>query len=68
MSDLRKFLNAKKRPFKQYLRRAVKITHDHDREIRLLQAAIKDKGSSLEYSEILEKIIDHFFDDVNTAK
>jgi hypothetical protein len=50
------------RPFKQYLRKHVDITHDHDREIRLLQSALKDKGKVLSYSQILEVMIDDFLE------
>ncbi len=50
------------RPFKQYLRKKVDVTHDHDREIRLLQAALKDRGTSLSYSQIIEIMIDEFLE------
>jgi hypothetical protein len=52
---------------KQYLRRKVDLTVDHDREIRLLQAALRDKGTNLTYSQIIEKMIDDFLEKLGTG-
>jgi hypothetical protein len=52
----------KPRPFKQYTTKKINISLDHDREIRLLQAALKDKGITLSYSDIIEKMIDEFLE------
>ncbi len=52
----------KERPFKQYISKRIEISMDHDREIRLLQAALKDHGSNISYSEIIEKMIDEFLE------
>jgi chromosome condensin MukBEF complex kleisin-like MukF subunit len=51
-----------RRPFKQYTKKRIDITLDHDREIRLLLAAVKDMGTHLTYSQIIEKMIDEYFE------
>lgn len=48
------------RPFKSYTQKKVNITHDHDREIRLLQAALADRHTPLSYSQVIEIMIDDF--------
>lgn len=55
-------LPAAPKPFRQYSHRKILICQDHDREIRLLQAALSERGTPLSYSQIIEKMIDDFLE------
>lgn len=60
MRSLSKLLG---RPRKQYTRKIIEISLEHDLEIKLLQAAIKERtGSFLSYSQLLAKMIDEFLE------
>lgn len=56
------------RPFKQYILKKVKVTHDHDRELRLIIAALENKGTKLDFSQLLELVIDEFLEKLGTKK
>lgn len=69
MNKLDKFHKLKrKRPFKQYLRKEVNITFNHDMEIRLIQSALKDRGTEISYSHLIEKMIDAFLEDMGKVE
>ncbi len=44
------------------MHRKITICEDHDREIRLLQAALAERKTPLSYSQIIEKMIDDFLE------
>ena len=46
----------------------VRIREDQNREVRLVLAALRDKGTKLSLSEFIQKLIDEFLEKIEPTK